>query len=171
MKKVLFMCTLAFASIVGYSQTVENFNFRRVDKTTVPAVVVDAAERDYPDGSIQEYFAVPAQFTQEDWMISSDGSNNADYYSISIEKDGNTYYALYDKTGAKLASQVKMHDVPLPDKIVKAIGKKYKGYQIESDKYTQLVNESSRKSYYRVTIGNGTDQKKLFYNPDGSPAK
>jgi hypothetical protein len=173
MKKLLIICTLAGMAYFAEAQTVENFNFRRVDKTKVPVEVTGAAERDFADGSITEYFAVPAEYTKEDWLVSSNAtsSTNPDYYSVSVEKNGNTYYALYNKMGKKIATQVKVKDVPLPDKISKDIQKKYPGYTIQSDKYTRLVSETDKKAYYRVTISKDNTVKHLFYKDNGSPAK
>ncbi|MGO4291432.1 hypothetical protein [Chitinophaga sp. RAB17] len=174
MKKILVISVLIGASFTMFAQNVANLNLRRVDKKVVPVEVTGAAEREFRDGSITTYFAVPAQYTKEDWLVTSNGAkpgSNPDYYSVSVEKNGDTYYALYDKSGAKLASQVKVKDVPLPDNIVAAIKKTYPGYTIESDKYTRLVSETTRKSYFRVTVKKGNTVKKLFYNTDGSPVK
>jgi len=61
--------------------------------------------------------------------------------------------------------------VPLPDNIVNRIHKDYPGYSIESDKYTRLVSETTKQSYFRVTVKKGGTLKKLFFNTDGSPVK
>ncbi|PSL43400.1 hypothetical protein CLV51_10889 [Chitinophaga niastensis] len=175
MKKILVTCALMGATLTMFSQNVANLNFRRVDKETVPVEVTGTAERDFPNGSITSYFAVPAEYTKEDWLVTSSGktksTDHPDYYSVSAEKNGDTYYALYSKTGKKIATQVKIKDVPLPDNIVKRIEKDYKGYTIESDKYTRLVSETSKKTYFRVTIAKGNTIKKLFFTPDGNPVK
>lgn len=176
MKKILIMSALMGASFTMSAQNVANLNLRRVDKKVVPVEVTGAAERDFADGaSVATYFSVPAQYTKEDWLVTSNGAttpgSNPDYYSVSVEKNGDTYYALYNKSGAKLASQVKVHDVPLPENIVTSIKKNYPGYTIESDKYTRLVSETTKKSYFRVTVKKGNTVKKLFYDNDGSPVK
>ncbi|MFY0255637.1 hypothetical protein ACDQ55_16965 [Chitinophaga sp. 30R24] len=174
MKKILLLCALMGAYFTTFAQTAENLNLRRVDKNNVPVVVTGAAERDYKDGSITDYFAVPAEYTKEDWMVTSSGAgpdSDPDYYSVSVERGGNTYYALYDKTGKRIASQYKVNDAPLPEKISRHIRKEYPGYVIESDKYTRLSSETSKKSYYRITIKKGETVKNLFYNMDGSPVR
>jgi hypothetical protein len=176
MKKILMMSALMGASFTMFAQNVVNLNLRRVDKKVVPVEVTGAAERDFPDGaSVATYFAVPAQYTKEDWLVTSNGAtkpgSKPDYYSVSVEKNGDTYYALYNKSGGKLASQVKVKNVPLPDNIVASIKKTHPGYTIESDKYTRLVSETTKQSYFRVTVKKGNAVKKLFYNTDGSPVK
>ncbi|SEW50660.1 hypothetical protein [Chitinophaga arvensicola] len=175
MKKILFFSALMGMSFTMFAQQVANLNLRRVDKKTVPIQVTGAAERDFPDGSVSTYFSVPAQYTKEDWLVTSNGAtkpgSNPDYYSVSVEKNGDTYYALYNKSGQKIASQVKVKDVPLPDNIVTSIQKAYPGYTIESDKYTRLVSETTKKSYFRVTVKKGSTLKKLFFNTDGTPVK
>lgn len=173
MKRLLIICTLLAGSWAARAQDVENFSFRRVDKQTVPVLITGAAERDFSDGSITDYFAVPAKFTREDWMITSNKSSsdaNPDYYSISVEKDGNTYYALYNKAGKRVATQLKVNDVPLPDNIVKEIHKKYPGYTIESNKYTRLTSESDKKSYFRITIRKDNSVRRVFYSESGKQA-
>lgn len=174
MKKLLIICAIVAGAWSSKAQNVENFNFRRVDKTTVPVEVTGAAERDFRNGRVREYFAVPAEFSEEDWMVNSNENSTdekPDYYSVSVEENGNTYYALYTKSGKRISTQTNINNVKLPENIVKDIHKKYPGYKIESDKYTRLVNESDRRVYYRVTIQKDETVKHLFYSEHGKAVK
>lgn len=75
MKKILVISALMGASFTMFAQNAANLNLRRVDKKVVPVKVTGAAERDFPDGaSVATYFAVPAWYTKEDWLVTSSGA-------------------------------------------------------------------------------------------------
>lgn len=172
MKKMFVIMCLLLASKMTIAQDSLVIKAKRVSEKDMPATVIATHKKDFPDGQILQYYAVPAEVVDNEWVISESGnwrsSDRLDKYSVLYKTNKGTIASLYSKDGTLLISQVRLNNVALPQAVTKSIMTKYPGYEIASDKYRKVIDHTGKKEYYKVTISQTGTVKTVVLKPDGT---
>lgn len=151
----------------------EAVTISKVKKGDVPAKVVAAFERDFPNAEPIDHVLMNLNASRERWAITKEDMDDYRYSNdkpqfYEIEMRGHKIYqqALYDASGKLLKLKTIMKDGTLPAAIKQRLTADYAGWKVIGDK--EIINDVGRKpSRYRVRVEQGKEKKTLIFNEEG----
>lgn len=165
---VLFCSLIMFASGIAHAQ--EEIFALKLKKDKVPAKVIAAIEKEFPDAKITDYTAVPVEVVGEELIINA-SKNSQDYDSYEVHIVGNDFTgsAIYDKDGTLLYSNEVLKNTALPYAIRYALGKNFPGWMLEGDrKVITTYRNGNQKSYYHVKLMKGKETTHATFDAHGN---
>jgi len=175
MKKLIVTCLAALYILSSYAQdkVLKEMDAVKISKSDTPGPVIKQAEKDFPNASPFQFYAVGDTTLSKDWKITEDQNfskgDKIDHYSVEMRGKDSYYHALYDASGKLLMSRKEEKNVALPKAIMTAYESgPYKGVALKKDKHYKITDHGKKQNYYEVYLANG---KKLVYNADGTLVK
>jgi len=143
----------------------------KVKKEEVPAVVVAAVEKDFPDYVVEEYSVVPVEFIEEDVIVDRGIKSNDDYdtFQISLKNKNERITATYTKDGKLISTFAYGKNVPLPKSVRDAVAKAFPKWAFIEDTYKMVSYSNGKKNErYKVIIKKGNEMKRVIVDSSGN---
>ena len=147
----------------------------KVSRDMTPKQVVDSLNAKFPNAHAVKYYKIPPDAVSKGWTISREDNLNPDmtidYYTITFDRDGFKYYALFEADGRLVRSKHEERIDKLPEAItfsLKALGEQHPGYKVVSKTYFRNLSASSEEEYYEVIAQKGDEKRSLYYKADGT---
>jgi|TARA_R110002033_G_scaffold32585_1_gene69798 hypothetical protein len=142
----------------------------KIAKDDMPVVIVDAVKKDFPNYMMEEFYAVPIEFVEEDIFINRDIASNDDYDTYAIVLDGKEgrVQATYNKDGDLINTVEHLKNIVLPVAVRNSVVKAYPGWSIEKDTYN-MVNYSNKtkKERYRLVLSKNGEKIRVYTDAKG----
>jgi hypothetical protein len=174
MKKVIFFCLSLLAITAGAQAQTETLTLRAVKKGEEPKEVMDAIKQDFPAAVVSDLKILPAKLYGERWSIALDDKLDGgpvDRYQVNIKETGESYKAVYDKSGKLLSSKWTVNEAQLPSEVTASIATKYPDWTIIKDQEKIDYKAGAVKEAYRVEIQKDKMHRGLFVDNSGKIVK
>ncbi len=147
----------------------------KLSRDMTPKQIIDTLNARFSNAHDVKYYKIPPDAASKGWTISKEdnlGSDQTiDYYTITFNRDGFKYYALFAANGRLIRSKHEENIEQLPDAVkfsIKALGEQHPGYKVVSKKYFRNINSSSDEEYYEIIAQKGDEKRSLYYKVDGT---
>lgn len=174
MKKLIVVAILfaALGSVVA--QDSETLTIKKIDKKIVPAAVIASVEKEYPEGIVELWEAIPVEAFESYYVVSETNDlklgEKPEYYQVTMKSDRSKTFAVYNAKGNLIHSREIIRDTALPESISTAIVANYPGWKITGDKEIIMQNRGIQDNY-KVEITKGKEKRILIMDPDGQVIK
>lgn len=153
----------------------EKIYAKQITSDETPEAIKEALKKDFPDAIKDiQYYMVPDNMVSSEWgvaMSESVDTGEKEYYTVEMKgKGGGFVYGLYNRQGELEVMKMEAKDFKLPQEIVThATTGQYKGYKIQSQKYScyKVIDKRTNTEYVQVETKKGNDTKVLYYTPKG----
>lgn len=164
MKKFIICLFLIGAINVGHSQIVKEIFLEPVElkAKVVNPEYLQVVQKDLISPTVLKFQKIIAGY---DIKKLADYDKNSMYEVVFKTTNGNIY-TYYNGDGKIIWSKGKYHSVRLPVEILKKVVIANGGWRITDNKYVTTYKESTQtaKSFYSISITNGTKNKKININ-------
>ncbi|WP_162633271.1 PepSY-like domain-containing protein [Echinicola strongylocentroti] len=173
MKKVTLILFLGmFVGGAAYAQE-ERVVLKKVSESEVPAEVVEAIKKDFPQSVVDQIKILPADGI-DGWKVTDvqntmSPNDEMSYYAIDFYGDGVSGEVLYDEDGNMIVYKKVITNEALPPSIRNHIGTTYSGWAFIKDKEVIKKTPNSATDVYTVVIKKGKEKKILHYDSAGNP--
>lgn len=157
MKPLFSALGLVVAATLGANAQInqETLTAGAVGKDRVPAAVISAYEKDFPEGkNIDAWKLLPAQVYADKYAIAQggdepDGTTQTDFYAVDLMGKGTRAMAVYDKTGKLRLFKENITNAILPAVVTNRLLAAYPNARITSDhEKIQLADGKKQIRYY-----------------------
>jgi len=170
MKKTILGLLLIGFTFQSYAQTDVLFE-AKIKKEKVPALVITAVEKDFPDAIVEEYTAIPVEFIEDDVIIDRNIKSIDDYnsYQITLRDKNERLTATYNKKGDLISEIAYGKNVPLPRTVLETVAKAFPKWAIIEDTYKMVSHANGKKNErYKIIIEKGNEMKKVIVDASGN---
>lgn len=175
MKTLATIILVAIATVaIAQERELKKMSAKKISQSEVPGPIITQAQKDFPNMSPFQFYAVGDTTLTHEWEISEvvsfDPGDKVDHYSVAMEGKGTQVEALYDHKGKLILSKELQKNYPLPKPVAESLEKNYSGQTVVSDEHYKVKHYDKRawKEYYEVTLSNG---EKVVYAGDGTELK
>ena len=168
---LISIATVAFAQ---EEKELKRMTAKKISQSEVPGPIITQFQKDFPNLSPFQFYAVGDTTLTSEWEISNvvsfDKGDKIDHYAIEMEGNDTKIEALYDQKGKLILSKELQKNYPLPKPVAESLQKDYSGLTVVSDEHYKVKHYDKRawKEYYEVTLSNGS---KVVYAGDGTELK
>lgn len=174
MKKLIVVVILFVAFQNAWAQDSETLVIKKIEKRTVPAAVITSVEKQYPEGIVELWEAIPAKAFESYYVVSETNDlslgEKPEYFQVTMKGTHSKTYAVYDAKGNLIHSREIIRDTELPEAIRNTIVANYPGWKITGDK--EVIRE--RKGIddtYKVELTKSKEKRILIMDPEGQVIK
>ncbi len=164
------LLSLCMIGLAGQSFAQDVLYQAHIKKEEVPAVIVEAVETDFPGYVMEDFYALPFEYVEEDVVVNKDIDSIDDYetFEITLTGKGEAISATYNADGKLLNTHAHAKNVKLPEEVTKSITKKYPGWALTKDmhKLSSYAN-GKKKDRYKVVLKKGTDTMHVVTDENG----
>ena len=172
MKKIILGLFLIGLAIQSYSQDV--IFQAKIKKENVPTAIIEAVDYEFGDFEVDEYFAIPIEFIEEDVYINRNIESDKDYdtYQVTFKGKNGKMVATYNKKGKLLSTIEHLKNVAPNFEIQKAVVEYFPGWTITKDHYKMIhFSDKNKKERYKLNLEKGKEKMVVFLDGKGKILK
>lgn len=170
MKKLIVVAILFIAFQGAMAQDSETLVIKKIEKRTVPAAVITSVEKEYPEGIVELWEAIPAKAFESYYVVSKTNDlylgEKPEYYQVTMTGTHSKTYAVYDAKGNLIHSREIIKDTALPEAIRTTIVTDYPGWKINGDKEVIREREGVN-DMYKIELSKSKERKTLIMDEAG----
>lgn len=164
------MITLFMVGCLTQSFAQDELLRAKIKKEEVPVTIIEAVEDVFPDYQMDEFYAIPIDFIEEDIIIDELANTDKSYgmYEVTLKNKHKLLKATYNKKGVLLNSIEKDKDIVLPAEIRNVIAKEYPGWALTKDIYTMKHSIGKKdRLRYKIYLEKGRNKIKIYTDTEG----
>ena len=174
MKKLIVVVILFVAFQNAWAQDSETLVIKKIEKRTVPAAVITSVEKEYPEGIVELWEAIPVKAFESYYVVSETNDmyigEKPEYYQVTMKGTHSKTYAVYDANGNLIHSREIIKDTALPEAIRTTIVTDYPGWRITGDK--EVIREGDGvHNTYKVELSKSKERRTLITDEEGQVLK
>jgi len=174
MKKLIVVIILFVALQNAWAQDSESLVIKKIEKRTVPAAVIASVEKQYPEGIVELWEAIPAKAFESYYVVSKTNDmslgEKPEYFQVTMKGTHSKTYAVYDEKGNLIHSREIIKDTELPEAIRTTIVTDYPDWKITGDKEIiregRVINDT-----YKIEITKNKEKRTLIMDEKGQVLK
>lgn len=168
MKKIVLSFIILGFGVSAYAQDV--LYEAKIKKEEVPAVIIAAVERDYPEFAMEEFAALPLEYVEKDVIVNThvDSIDDYDTFEIKLTGKGKEFIATYDRDGKLLSTMEHMVNITPPEVVRSSVAKAYPGWVFSKDTYnlSHFTGDKARERY-RIELTKGNEKMHVYTDVHG----
>jgi hypothetical protein len=174
MKKLIAATILLVAFESAMAQDTETLVIKKIEKKAVPGEVIASVEKEYPEGIVELWEAIPVKAFESYYVVSEKNDlslgEKLEYYQVTMKGKHSRTYAVYDANGNLIHSREIIKDTELPESIRTTIVSNYPGWKIIGDKEVIREGEGSMDTF-KVELSMKKEKRTLIMNKEGKVLK